>query len=1085
MTHPGHTCLFTPLYQKQHHSMKKLLSLFFILTVAFAYSSVAIAGNNTYYSKATAKVHETGGGKVYISKDATNSPVYGESNSATQNGSEQSHTYYLYAQPDEGYVLGEWLVNNESIGAAPQHAVTASSTDEKAPTEFTFTARFIKEPAVSVSSNDAALGSATINKLENAIGDEVTVTANVPFIPSTTSIFPADVPNWAIKFLGWFDESDNLVSKDKAYTFTVSKKTALTAKFMFKPGLTKAEGYYRVKSGWNAALRVSGNFSVNVTGQEQFYGDLDLIRNPEGRGYGYSNHKASCRYNGDPHNNIYSDAGTIMYVKGTLNQATSASYNKEADVITNVEISNQGTGTKTFLGSKEVKIRWHALSTGFYEVYNSAAAVKFQENADRWAGGDVLYPGRKDGSNQTMLLFEPIDEENVDDYWFGMFPYENMKLDGGYWTSQYTSFPYKCYEPDGAEIYIIKSVVDVNGSKKAILHKIESGIVPANTAVLIKCRDIINTDEYVNFNAKGQSTIAQGAAKMPKPANRLIPLLPNDASINPAEYEGNLLKGEFQLNKTYPDKNDPTKDLGHVIFDASKMRVLGLDNNGKVAFITASEGSELEPNRAYLDITGLNITDSEVLIGHLSSVKVAVDSTFGDLGLATIDNEENSIGSVVTISASPNTISGAFDNVDWSKFIEFDGWYDEDGNKVSSDAVFTFTVEKMQTYTAKFSWINKVRDIGYYRVKNPATNQYWTIKGNFNPTPADFTDDESRKLNRVIEFSKANDLSDPGAVLRLHSDNFDDPLTHTPNQNIVRDIVLEAQGVTTAEILPGKTVDLRAAHNAGFFKIAYDNYQIASSRHNYSDSDFGYLYISDDLSGNNDSDPDSYFEFEPLDLDHIDQFYFGAEPVSEHMFDGGYMATMYTSFPFQCYEPDGVEAFTVTEITEDNEVILEKIADGFVPAFTPVVLKCHGLTAKENRLLPVYDEYAAQADNVNLLKGEFQLNESKDNAGKKPYDPSSMRVIGINDNGEAAFVTLDGAPELEANRAYLDLSGVANPAATYSFKYANGVPTGVDDIIYDQATDNPADAIYDLMGRRVDNPVKGRIYISKGKKYVF
>ena len=71
------------------------------------------------------------------------------------------------------------------------------------------------------------------------------------------------------------------------------------------------------------------------------------------------------------------------------------------------------------------------------------------------------------------------------------------------------------------------------------------------------------------------------------------------------------------------------------------------------------------------------------------------------------------------------------------------------------------------------------------------------------------------------------------------------------------------------------------------------------------------------------------------------------------------------------------------------------------------------------------------------------------------------------------------------NQAYLDLSGVANPAASYSFKYANDVPTGVDDIIYDQTDDNPADAVYDLMGRRVDNPVKGRIYISKGKKFVF
>lgn len=1024
--------------------MKKLLSLFFILTVAFASNA------STFYSKATVAI-ASGEGAVYVSTGSSvdESLITGTTHEASQSskGAGQSstyadQTYYLFAKAAEGYGFKQW--NDGSTDNPHQVTVRAESTKSGSPTVKSFTATF--EPsALIVRSSNAALGIASTDKNINSIGDVVKLTAQFVKQDIGGNEFGQTHVGRLVSFDGWYNEAGELVSDQLSFSYTVKTPETLEARFSREAPIKTDDqgniyGYYRLETPFGAEnaryfMCLTGNFQLNISTDKRQLGGAVEFNQVAGEAYAKSDA-------------VFSDAGSIFYVTGKINTNNINKTDSRIVIATDLNAEAQGTSTKYITKNQSLTLKT-AGTAGYYLLDNSGATIQLTYNKKLWVTTDK--PANNDYKHAGDFEIQPVDLEHIETSYFGATAEESSLYQGAYWTTMYTAFPYECYGPDGVEAY----VVDKIEQNKFSIRRLDSGIVPANTPVILRCK-----------------------GTMPK-QNRLIPLMPNDSRLAAAAAElgTNLLTGDFGLWTGADSNNNGT---GRNKF-ADNSKVLGINADGKLAFVPVAAGTEVTPNRAFL--TG--ITEAELIIEMPVAVKVAVDSTFGDLGLATIDNEENSIGSEVTISASPNTISGAFDNVDWSKFIEFDGWYDEDGNKVSSDAVFTFTVEKMQTYTAKFSWINKVRDIGYYRVKNPATNQYWTIKGNFNPTPADFTDDESRKLNSVIEFSKANDLSDPGAVLRLHSDNFDDPLTHTPNQNIVRDIVLEAQGVTTAEILPGKTVDLRAAHNAGFFKIAYDNYQIASSRHNYSDSDFGYLYISDDLSGNNDSDPDSYFEFEPLDLDHIDQFYFGAEPVSEHMFDGGYMATMYTSFPFQCYEPDGVEAFTVTEITEDNEVILEKIADGFVPAFTPVVLKCHGLTAKENRLLPVYDEFAAQADNVNLLKGEFQLNESKSNPNKKAYDPSSMRVIGINDNGEAAFVTLDGAPELEANRAYLDLSGVANPAATYSFKYANGVPTGVDDIIYDQATDNPADAIYDLMGRRVDNPVKGRIYISKGKKYVF
>lgn len=575
-----------------------LLTLLTLLTVSTAYG-------NTYYSKATARTCDSAKGKVYISTSATSAPVYNVEVSATNSGSSTSHEYYLYAQPEAGFDFYRWVSNNNTVGTTAEFTatVTASSKEEASPTLAEFTAEFIKHPQVRVTSS-AEYGVAEIDKPENEIGDIVTIKAIPAYNISTTSIMPTNVPNRAVRFNGWKDQDGVTVSKEKEYTFTIDKEQLLTADFDLEPGIQTSEGYYRVMTGWNAAFRVSGDFSINLTGQEQFYGDLDLIRNPEGYGYGYSNHKSYCRYNGDPHNNIYSDPGTVMYVTGTLNESNALSYEKSKDVMTGVSIANQGTGTDKYLSGQNVKIKWH-LNPGYYTVYCSVAALKFQESASRWSGGDVLYPGRDDNSSQTMLHFEPIDEAHADEYWFGMFPYAEMNYADGYWTSLYTSFPYKTYEADNVEVYIIESLSDGVGDVVAVLKKIESGVVPANTAVLLKCRDLIDTDSYVSFNEKGQSLIAAGQARMPKPSNRLIPLLPGDSSIDETEFAGNMLKGTFQLNQAYPDKNDQDKDLGHELFDANTMRVFSVNDAGVVGFYKVAENTELAPNKAYLDVSSL------------------------------------------------------------------------------------------------------------------------------------------------------------------------------------------------------------------------------------------------------------------------------------------------------------------------------------------------------------------------------------------------------------------------------------------------------------------------------------------------
>lgn len=128
----------------------RLLSLFMVMFTMFSLS--AFANNSDYYSKATAKA--VGSGKVYVSfKSATDAPEYATESSALSGKDNKSsaptHTYYLYAQPDEGFKFVGWYDNEECSGEALSEETTysvkfaAESTSEAAPTTQNYFAKFV------------------------------------------------------------------------------------------------------------------------------------------------------------------------------------------------------------------------------------------------------------------------------------------------------------------------------------------------------------------------------------------------------------------------------------------------------------------------------------------------------------------------------------------------------------------------------------------------------------------------------------------------------------------------------------------------------------------------------------------------------------------------------------------------------------------------------------------------------------------------------------------------------------------------------------------------------------------------------
>ena len=131
----------------------RLLSLTMVMFTMFSMS--AFAGSSTYYSKVIANA--VGGGKVYASSTSTNSPTYAEGSSAATNNSSAmsapTHTFYLYAQANEGYEFVGWYDNANCTGDAVATTATytvkftVNSTAEDNPTTQTYYAKFMKTGA--------------------------------------------------------------------------------------------------------------------------------------------------------------------------------------------------------------------------------------------------------------------------------------------------------------------------------------------------------------------------------------------------------------------------------------------------------------------------------------------------------------------------------------------------------------------------------------------------------------------------------------------------------------------------------------------------------------------------------------------------------------------------------------------------------------------------------------------------------------------------------------------------------------------------------------------------------------------------
>ncbi len=190
--------------------------------------------------------------------------------------------------------------------------------------------------------------------------------------------------------------------------------------------------------------------------------------------------------------------------------------------------------------------------------------------------------------------------------------------------------------------------------------------------------------------------------------------------------------------------------------------------------------------------------------------------------------------------------------------------------------------------------------------------------------------------------------------------------------------------------------------------------------------------------------------------------------------DGNWWGALSFGFPFRL--SDGMKAYYVDSEVDYSKSLIHRVAvtDDVIPAMTPVILQLNGEDAASNRLSLVDDDttqpYADNALSLPLDSLGFMVGFTLD-------EPNNHYcTLGVTDGKVSLKVT--DQTFFGPNEPYYYLSDdLVTLVKSGSLALADEV-SGIGQLT---ATQNKDNAVYDLQGRRVENPTKG-IYIVNGKK---
>lgn len=204
--------------------------------------------------------------------------------------------------------------------------------------------------------------------------------------------------------------------------------------------------------------------------------------------------------------------------------------------------------------------------------------------------------------------------------------------------------------------------------------------------------------------------------------------------------------------------------------------------------------------------------------------------------------------------------------------------------------------------------------------------------------------------------------------------------------------------------------------------------------------------------------------------------YIGIKP--EVNINGTYWATFYCGFPFKL--GSGMKAYYIVNVN-DGGFQLKEYTDDIIGATCPILIRCKGSKASDNKITPVKSGGSDPSDNK--LRGIFFSSTVNGHTGfNNTYNASKQRILGKS-GGKLAFVKasssdLVGGKYTEHNRCWLIVSSSAANTMTEAGY------TGIDNIEADITPSN--NKIYTLQGVEIPEGTTPRpgIYIQNGKKIV-
>lgn len=224
------------------------------------------------------------------------------------------------------------------------------------------------------------------------------------------------------------------------------------------------------------------------------------------------------------------------------------------------------------------------------------------------------------------------------------------------------------------------------------------------------------------------------------------------------------------------------------------------------------------------------------------------------------------------------------------------------------------------------------------------------------------------------------------------------------------------------------------------------------------------IYMNGGAEATKDIDAATRWIIKPITAEGDETFY--AEDTYVKFEDNYYLTRC---FDFNVELDASIKAFGGTVDLDNHEFVLSPIT-GIIKAGTPFIVQT---TDGKAVMTPTLEE--ASAVSTGLQTTETFFKEDVDSS-KKYYTLSSV-------NGKGGFYLYNGS-KLLGNRAFIAMDKEAASAAGSKgwtiILEESSEATGISEV---DAENTKADVVYDLQGRRVNNPVKG-IYIVNGKKVI-